>query len=95
MSNASLVLQRGVFRPLPDVRGAAVTTHMRNNNRGQFVGAYGDLSDGTPRLRGFLMTHGRLTRIDVPGALITLPLGINDRGQVVGSLVRPDATVNR
>jgi uncharacterized membrane protein len=94
VSNASLALERGAFRALPAVPGAAATTHLRNNNRGQFVGNYADVSDGTPRLRGFLMTNGRVTRIDVPGAVITLPLGINDRGQVVGSWVGPDATVN-
>jgi uncharacterized membrane protein len=91
VSNASLLLDRGVFRPLPGVPGAAVTTHLRNNNRGQVVGSY---SDGTPRLRGFLMDGRRVTRIDVPGATATLPLGINDRGQVVGGWVGPDATVN-
>jgi hypothetical protein len=80
VSNASLLLDRGVFRPLPDVPGAAVTTHLRNNNRGQVVGSY---SDGTPRLRGFLMHGRRVTRIDVPGATATLPLGINDRGQIL------------
>jgi probable HAF family extracellular repeat protein len=94
VSNASLLLERGVFRPLPDVSGALQTTHLRNNNRGQVVGAYADDADGTPRLRGFLMEKRRLTRIDVPGAVITLPLGINDQGQVVGGWVGPDATVN-
>jgi uncharacterized membrane protein len=94
VSNASLLLERGVFRPLPDVPGALQTTHFRNNNRGQVVGAYGDTSDGTPRLRGFLMERRRVTRIDVPGAVSTVPLGINDRGQLVGGWVGPDATVN-
>ena len=94
VSNASLLLERGVFRPLPDVPGALQTTHLRNNNRGQVTGAYADDSDGTPRVRGFLMKRGRVMRIDVPGALVTVPLGINDRGQVVGSWVGPDATVN-
>jgi hypothetical protein len=94
VSNASLLLDRGVFRPLSDVPDADVTTHLRNNNRGQVVGVYGDLSDETPRLRGFLMKKRRVTRLDVPGALLTLPLGINDQGQVVGGWVGPDATVN-
>jgi uncharacterized membrane protein len=94
VSNASLLLEKGTFRPLPGVPGAIQTTHLRNNNRGQVVGAYADDSDGTPRVRGFLMKRGRVMRIDVPGALVTLPLGINDRGQVVGSWVGPDATVN-
>jgi uncharacterized membrane protein len=94
VSNASLLLERGVFTPLPDVPDADVTTHFRNNNRGQVVGVYGDLSGGAPRLHGFLMEKRRVTRIDVPGAVSTLPVGINDRGQVVGGWVGPDATVN-
>jgi uncharacterized membrane protein len=94
VSNASLLLERGVFTSLPDVPGADVTTHFRNNNRGQVVGVYGDVSDGTPRLHGFLMRKRRVTRIDVPGATSTLPLGINDHRQVVGGWVGPDATVN-
>ena len=93
--DGSLLLERGRFRSLPDVPGSVVTTHLRNNNRGQTVGAYGELDpDGTPRSRGFLMRGRDVTRIDVPGALVTLPLGINDRGQVVGSWVGRDATVN-
>jgi hypothetical protein len=86
VSNASLLLEKGRFRALPDVPGAAVTTHLRNNNRGQTVGLYVEqLVDGTPPQRGFLMQkNGEVTRIDVPGALVTLPLGVNDRGQIVG-----------
>jgi uncharacterized membrane protein len=76
------------------VPGAAVTIHVRNNNRGEVVGSYVDDADGTPRLRGFLMGEGRVTRIDVPGAVSTLPVGINDRGQIVGGWVGPDATVD-
>jgi hypothetical protein len=94
VSNASLLLERGRFRPLPGVPGALQTTHLRNNNRGHVVGAYVEDSDGMPRPRGFLMRGRDVTRIDVPGALVTLPLGVNDRGQVVGSWVGQDATVN-
>jgi hypothetical protein len=95
LPDGSLLLERGRFRSLPDVPGAVETTHLRNNNRGQTVGAYGELDpDGAPRSRGFLMRGRDFTRIDVPGALVTLPLGINDRGQVVGSWVGRDATVN-
>jgi hypothetical protein len=89
-----LLLDRGVFRPLPDVPGAQQTVHFRNNNRSEVVGLYADLSDGTPRLRGFLMRKRKVTRIDVPGAVSTLPLGINDRGEVVGGWVGPDAKVD-
>jgi uncharacterized membrane protein len=95
LPDSSLVLERGRFRPLPDVPGALQTSHMRNNNRGQTVGWYTEIGpDGTPRLRGFLMRGRDVTRIDVPGAVLTLPLGLNDRGQVVGSWVGQDATVN-
>jgi hypothetical protein len=74
-SNASLLLERGVFRTLPDVPGALQTTHLRNDNRGRIVGAYADDSSGTLRLRGFLMERRRVTRLDVPGATLTLPSG--------------------
>lgn len=94
VSNASQLLERGVFRPLPDVPGARQTTHLRNNNRGQVVGTYADNSDGALRLGGFVMERRRVTRLDVPGAQVTLSLGINDRGQVVGGWVGRDATVN-
>ena len=93
-SNGGVLLDRGIFRPLPDVPGALQTVHFRNNNRGEVVGLYADLSDGTPRLRGFLMKNRRVTRIDMPGAVSTLPVGINDRGKVVGGWVGPDATVD-
>jgi hypothetical protein len=95
LPDSSLVLERGRFRPLPDVPGGLQTTHLRNNNRGQTVGAYAEIGpDGTPRQRGFLMRGRDVTRIDVPDAVATLPLGVNDRGQVVGSWVGQDATVN-
>jgi hypothetical protein len=94
-STASLLLDKdGDYRALPDVPGALQTTHLRNNNRGQVVGAYAVEDDGMVRLRGFLMRNRQLTRIDVPGAVVTLPLGLNDRGQVVGGWVGRDATVN-
>ena len=47
VSNASLLLEKGVFRPLPDVPGALQTTHLRNNNRGQIVIAAAGTTDGT------------------------------------------------
>jgi len=93
-SDGGLLLDKGRFRRLHDVPGAAVTIHARNNNRGQVVGAYADLSSGEPRVRGFLMQGSRVTTIDVPGAAATVPIGINDHGQVVGGWVGPDATVN-
>ena len=92
--DGGLLLDGGVFQPLPDVPGALQTVHSRNNNRGQIAGLYVDDSDGTPRLRGFLMQKGRVTSIDVAGATATVPIGINDSGQVVGGWVGPDAIVN-
>jgi uncharacterized membrane protein len=98
VSDASQILNEGVYRALPDVPGALVTTHTRNNNRGQTVGAYVDHVDANGvavGVRGFLMSKsGKVTRIGVPGAVVTLPLGVNDRGQVVGSWVGPDERVN-
>jgi probable HAF family extracellular repeat protein len=40
--------------------------------------------------RGFLLDHGRLTRIDIPGAMETRTVGLNDRGQVVGEYTDAD-----
>jgi len=94
LSDASLLLDKGVYRPLPEVPGALQTTYVRNNNRGQIVGTYVVSDDDTVRLGGFVRSGRSLTRIDVPGALATLPLGINDRGQVVGGYVEPDAPVD-
>jgi uncharacterized membrane protein len=95
LPDGSLVLERGRFRPVPDVPGGLQTTHLRNNNRGQTVGVYAEIGpDGRPRVRGFLMRGRGVTRIDVPGAVVTQPLGVNDRGQVVGTWVGQDATVN-
>jgi uncharacterized membrane protein len=46
-----------------------------------------------PNRRGFLLDHGRLTRIDVPGAAATLASDINDAGQIVAvGLSGTDAT---
>jgi hypothetical protein len=88
VSNASLVLERGVFRPLPDVPGADATTHYRNNNRGQTVGFYADVTDGTSRLHGFLMTKdGNVRQLDVPGAKETAGYEISNRGEIVGNYV--------
>jgi hypothetical protein len=96
VSNAGLLLYKGVSRPLPDVPGALSTVHFRNNNHGDIVGAYVDGFDssGMPHAHGFLMRGRHFTRIDVPGAVSTTSLGVNDRGEVVGSWVGQDATVN-
>jgi len=93
-STGGLLLDKGRFRRLPDVPGAAATVHFRNSNRGQIAGTTVELSSDGPRSFGFLLSGSRVTRIDVPGARHTVALGINDRGQVVGSWSGPDATVN-
>jgi hypothetical protein len=92
--DAGLLLERGVYRPLPDVPGALVTTHLRNNDSGQTSGSYAVEEDGTIRVHGFLMDKDEVTTIDVPGALLVSALGINDHGQVVGSWSPPDAILD-
>ena len=66
--DASLVLDDGRYRALPDVPGALATTHLRNNNREQSVGTYVDSvdSDGVATgLRGFLMSRsGKVTKTE-------------------------------
>jgi hypothetical protein len=92
--DAGLLLDRGVYRPLPDVPGALETTHLRNNDSGQTSGSYAVEEDGTIRVLGFLMQDEEVTTIDVPGALLVSALGINDRGQVVGAWSPPDAILD-
>jgi hypothetical protein len=75
-----------------DVPGALATVATRINNSGQIVGAYSEVSrnlkdPGGSMPRGFLLDHGRLTRIDAPGALYTQAIGLNDRRRVVGNYV--------
>jgi hypothetical protein len=42
------------------------------------------LSLASNTIRGFLVSKGVYTLIDIPGAAITFPFGINNRGQIVG-----------
>ena len=90
----------GAIRTI-DVPGAADTTVVSLNDRGQVVGVY-DKFTASPR--GFLRDrNGDITTIAVPGAaqspLGPAPYGINNRGQVVGSYTdagvvpNPDGTV--
>jgi probable HAF family extracellular repeat protein len=51
-------------------------------------------SPGVYSFRGFLLTDGRLVKLDYPGARYTQPLGINNRGQVVGQYQTPDGTTH-
>jgi len=67
----------------------------RVNDRGQIVGRYYQttpFSGPDARFRGFLLDHGRLTRIDVPGAAQTQAVGVNNLGRVVGEYQNPDGT---
>ena len=89
---------RGVYTPLREVPGAAITAHLGINNHGQITGTYVDAADvpnpdGTfDTGHGFVQDRrGHTTSFDVPGALITLPNGINDHGQITGAYVASSA----
>jgi probable HAF family extracellular repeat protein len=81
---SGFLLERGRFKPisfppgLPDPDPSPFDL----NDRGQIVGPYVDLA--FQGARGFLLSRGRLVRVDVPGARATQPQGINNRGQIVG-----------
>ena len=64
-----------------DVPGAASTSAMGINDRGQVVGSY---MDPAGRTHGFVETGGHFTTIDVPGAGNTEITAINNLGQFVG-----------
>jgi uncharacterized membrane protein len=82
-NGAFLRSRHGRFTPLGGIPGAAVSSHLNVNNRGQVVGAY---ADGQGTLRAFVKDRrGRVTTFAVPGAAATLAAGINDRGQVAGT----------
>jgi uncharacterized membrane protein len=55
------------------------------NDRGQVVGDYVDAAQGNRR--GFLLSHGVYTTLDVPGALLTVAEGIDDEGVIVGLFI--------
>jgi probable HAF family extracellular repeat protein len=55
------------------------------NDRGEIVG-----EQIGNRIRGFLLSFGSFTNIDVSGSIETIAIGINNRGQIVGEyLERP------
>jgi uncharacterized membrane protein len=54
------------------------------NANSQIVGRY---VDATGSFRGFLLSAGSFTPVDVPGASATRPLGINLAGDIVGHYV--------
>lgn len=77
-----------------DVRGAAGTTLMGINDRGDTVGLYFE-ADGS--IHAFFRTaRGQVTTIDAPDAKLTFPTDINDRSRIVGfttdALPLPTAT---
>ena len=80
-------LNRGRYRTL-DFPGTTFTGVNSSNTRGQIVGYIleGDLAQ--PRLRGAILSRGRLTTFDAPGPprgpAGTTAVDINDRGQIVG-----------
>jgi len=71
----------GVVFPGPPTTGGTFPTAI--NPQGDIVGYYNDSSGG---VRGFLLSGGTYTTIDVPGSNgTTSPAGINARGDIVGS----------
>ena len=92
---------RGVYTPLREVPGAAITAHLGINDHGQITGNYIDAADipnpdGTfDTGHGFVQDgRGHTTSFDAPGALITLPNGINDHCQITGAYVAGDGTAS-
>ena len=92
---------RGVYTPLREVPGAAITAHLGINNHAQITGTFIDAAavpnpDGTSDTgHGFVQDRrGHTVGFDVPGALVTLPNGINDHGQITGAYVAADASVH-
>src|SRR5262249_50142734 len=80
-----------------DVPGAFNTDPHRINDRGQLVGVYSDVGNGTapvPTGHGFLWDHGRFTQFDAPGGSLTDPAGLNDRGAIVGAYDDPDGVTH-
>jgi hypothetical protein len=71
---------RGVYTRLRAVAGAAVTTHLGINNRGQITGGF---YDAVGRPHGFLRDRGSYRTLDSPGGGGNIGSGINDRGEVV------------
>ena len=83
--------------PSSKIPGAALSTHVANNNRGQIAGFYSDVlpgPDGTVppgTTHGFVRDRRGVTTFDVPDASFILVKGINNRGEVVGEYGGPDA----
>jgi uncharacterized membrane protein len=72
----------GAVFPEPPTSGGTVATAI--NPQGDIVGYY---NDSTGTFRGFLLSGGTFTTINVPGSALTVLLGINARGDIVGQYV--------
>jgi uncharacterized membrane protein len=77
---------------------AMATKAIGINRRGTIVGFYCLVISACPRsangnknARGFLLSEGKFTMIDVPGAVGTSAYAINARGDIVGPYM-PDAS---
>jgi uncharacterized membrane protein len=96
-ASGAFVYRDGTFTPLSKIPGAALSTHLANNNRGQIAGFYSDVlpgPDGTVppgTTHGFVRDRHGVTTFDVPDASFILVKGINNRGEVVGEYGGPDA----
>jgi probable HAF family extracellular repeat protein len=92
---------RGVYTPLREVPGAAITAHLGINNHAQITGTFIDAAD-VPNPDGAFDTghgfvqdrRGHTTSFDAPGASVTLPNGINDHGQITGAYVAADGAAS-
>lgn len=74
---------KDIVMPAPAQGGSVFLTFPQAiNNSGDIVGFYA-LVPGLPR--GFLLSRGVYTRIDVPGSLDTVVYGIDETGVMVGT----------
>jgi uncharacterized membrane protein len=81
------VWERGRFTTI-DVPGAAGTSLVDINDRGQILGAYADdLSMRPGTYHGFVLDRGRLRTFDGPAGTLLVPYDLNNRGQIVGSTI--------
>lgn len=83
----AFLLSKGKYTPIdpPDADhtcGGTVPSGINAN--GDIVGGYSALG-GNCLGRGFLLSHGIYTNVDVPGALSTGPSAINPKGDILGN----------
>ena len=81
---------RGLYTPLREVPGAAITAHLGINNHGQITGAY-VAGGGAASVHGFVRDRrGTMTTFEVPFGRLHSVSDINNRGQIVGYYDEPD-----